>query len=224
MHWWHLKPASIDLLQPCPFPLTLSLTFSRSLRPLSESDINKTMEKYTVTFALLFCLKIQLWDSLAYRGQWHGGPPFKQQGQGQQRSSVQCEPNRLPRAHILWKVNWDQQTGAKGKFLASNGEIVYLFLWIPLNSMGEFPARLQPLYWKYLLTTPQPSKHSKTGKRRTLAADQQDTFTVEDSICYLETLSLSSRMFGNPGRQHIPFIKEKASFHKSQVWNLPVCE
>lgn len=97
------------------------------------------------------------------------------------------------------------------------------------TQQGEFPARLQPLYWEYLLTTPQPSKHSKTGKRRTLAADQQDIFTVEDSICYLETVSLSSRMFGNPGRQHIPLylsFSEKSKFGwgwGNSRWRIYLC-
>lgn len=89
--------------------------------------------------------------------------------------------------------------GTKGKVLASNGQIVCLFLWAPTKPYkGNFQLVSSHCTENVLRkTTPWPPKHSKAGKRRALAADQQDIFTVEESIRYCEQASVSSRMFGN---------------------------
>lgn len=97
-------------------------------------------------------------------------------------------------AHFLSGVGW----GRRGRSWRLMDRLCVFSCECRWTQQGEFPTRLQPLYWEYSLTTLQPPKHSKAGKRRALAADQQDIFTVEESICYCEVASVSSRMFGNP--------------------------
>ena len=132
-------------------------------------------------------------------GQRHGRSPFKESGQREQGSSVQRWTQRaagstLPLRGRLGSAGlgrWGRSWHLMDRLYVFSGEC-------RSNQKGEFPTLLQPLYWEYSLTTLQPPKHSKAGKRRALAADQQDIFTVKESICYCELASVSSRMFGNP--------------------------
>lgn len=158
-------------------------------------------------------------------------------GKWDQGSSVQWRTQRAAGSTVPLGVSWDRWLGMKGKVLASNGQIVCLFLWVPLNPTRGISS-LSLLYWGYLLTTLQPSKHSKAGKRSALAADQQDIFTVDESICYREMASVSSRMFGNPSSTFLALRRSDIPLHlifslkkrcvsgvsEQQVKDLPVWE
>lgn len=87
-----------------------------------------------------------------------------------------------------------------------------LFLWAPTKpSEGLSNSSAAIVLW-ISADHPWPPKHSKAGKRRALAADQQDIFTVKESICYCEAPSISYRMFGN----------QSGTLLAPRLWDIPL--
>lgn len=133
-------------------------------------------------------------------GQWHGVSPLEQ-----------IRPRRTGQLYetVDWERCWERASSqgvSRGRQAGGRrGRSWHLMdrLCVFSCECGKRPTRgnfqlvSRPLYWEYSLTTLQPPKHSKAGKRRALAADQQDIFTLEESICFCKMAPVSSRMFGN---------------------------
>lgn len=146
-------------------------------------------------------------------GQRYGGTPVKQSGQGEQGSSMQrwtqwTAGSALPLRDQLGSAGW----GRWGRSWHLMDRLCVFSCERPLNPARGISNSSLAIVLRIFADHPAaPPKHSKAGKRRALAADQQDIFTVEESICYCELASVHSRMFGNPSgtflalrRSHIP--------------------
>lgn len=105
-----------------------------------------------------------------------------------------------PGAYFLPGVSWGRQAWGDGEDLGNLWTDCVSF---PVNATEPIGGNFQLVSSHCTENTRRPprssKKHSKAGKRGALAADQQDIFTVEESICYCELAPVSSRMFGIPG-------------------------
>lgn len=173
--------------------------------------------------------------SLGATGQWHGGSPVKQSGQPEQGSSMQ---RWTQRQHTSSQGSAGvSRLGTMGKVLASNGQIVCLFLWGPTKpNKGNFQLVCSHCT-ENILWPPRSPWNIQRQEREELCwptgyiysrgvnmllwtglCQQQDVWQSQRYISGTETLghSFASYLFIN--------VERWSGAEEQQVKDLPVCE
>jgi len=137
-------------------------------------------------------------SAVSAAGQWRSWSPVKhlgltEQGRSTRRWTQWAAGSTLPLWGQLGSAGW----GLWGKSWHLMGRLCVFSCERPLNPTRGISSLSPAIVLWIFADHPQPNKHSKAGKRRALAADQQDIFTVEESICYCEPAPVSCRMFGS---------------------------